>query len=215
MPEMQHNAPSLEQLLFEDNDLSNSAADIKNGYPKLKHISLHKNRLTYVPDFGQLVDQLKYLMLSYNSIESLHNIYNIRFIRLRTLNLEKNRIKYISLSLLYMPMIYRLDISGNLLETLEPIGSILPTGDLEKRGHMTAFLHSNPWHCNGSLSWLYKGLNPHSNLWCMSYRNRSCSLYIGVIHYLFCKTPKQLNGKGIMTLGKYNVCICTDQYHRF
>ena len=199
MPETQHNAPSLEELLFEDNEFSNSAVDIKNGYPKLKHISLHKNRLTYVPDFGQLVDQLKYLILSYNTIESLHNIYNIRFIRLCTLNLEKNRIKHISLSLLYMPMLYRLDISGNLLETLEPIGSILPTGDVVKRGHMTAFLHSNPWHCNGSL---YKGLTPNRKVWCMSYRNRYCSLYIGDIRYLICKTPKQLNGKGIMTLGK-------------
>ena len=202
MPEMQHNTPSLEELLIEHNGILNSAVDIKNGHPLLKHISLHKNHLTYVPDFGQLVDQLKYLILSHNSKELLHNIYNIRFNKLRTLNLERNCIKHISLSSLDMPMIFRLHIADNLLETLEAIESILPIGDPGKRGHITAFIDRNPWHCNGSLSWLYKGLHPHSNVGCVSYRNTSCSLFIGDLRYLFCKTPKHLNGKGLMTLGK-------------
>ena len=128
MPEMQHIRLSLEEIHFDNNELSDSVVDIQDGYPKLKYISLHQNNLTYVPDFGQLVEHLEYVILSHNCIESLHSIYNVRYIKLRSLNLKKNRIKHISLSSVNMPMIHNLDIADNLLETLEPIENVLSKG---------------------------------------------------------------------------------------
>ena len=134
---MRHIGPSLE-IHFDNNELSDRVMDIKDGFPMLKYISLHQNNLTYVPDFGQLVEHLEYVILSHNCIESLHDIYNVHFLRLRGLNLEGNRIKHISLSSLYMPMIDNLDIADNLLESLEPIENEISKGNLGQGGKLMA-----------------------------------------------------------------------------
>ena len=68
---MRHIGPSLEEIHFDNNELSDRVMDIKDGFPMLKYISLHHINLTYAPDFGQLVEHLEYVILSHNCIHRI------------------------------------------------------------------------------------------------------------------------------------------------
>ena len=205
MPPLYQISRSLEALLLDGNDISDAGIRFKDDFPMLKTLGLCRNRLTHFPNLGRIAGQLETLDLSFNCMESLQNLYKFDYFNLSYLYLSNNYLKHISLSNMRMPLLKALYMKDNLLLTLETVDNLeLVDGTSGECGDFYIELGDNPWHCNESLAWLYKGLENHmlGNTVSMAYRGTSCTFYISDVRFITCKTPKQYSGKDLKTVGK-------------
>ena len=157
------------------------------------------NGLKEVPNVSLVVDTLLSLYSSRNRITSLRNIYNIRCSELRTLVLQTNRIRLISIDKLEMPQLPSLLLYAKLIKTIEPIAEILG-GSSGRCGQLYVSFNINPWHCDMSMMWL-KECDKMPEINPIYYRGPSCRVYILDYPNLVCKTPERLEGESIWTAG--------------
>ena len=168
-------------------------------FPKLEFLSLADNGLKVIPDISALANTLVSLFLERNRITSLKGLYNIRFSRLRVLELMENHINAISIDKLHMPALTTLSLHDNLVKIIEPIVGILG-GSSGPCAQLLVSLHDNPWHCYTSMVWLQEfkkvpGMQP------TYYTGSSCRVYILDDPTLICKSPLRLKGISLWTAG--------------
>ena len=175
------------------------SAAFSTDFPKLEYLSLVDNGLKDTPDVSLQADTLVSLLLERNRITSLKGLYNIRFPRLRVLELMKNRINAIPIDKLNMPALTRLSLHDNLLKIIEPIVRILG-GTSGPCAQLLVSLHDNPWHCYTSMVWL-KDFKKVPGRQPTYYTDPSCRVHILDDTALICKTPVGLEGMSLWTAG--------------
>ena len=149
------------------------------------------------------------LMLSNNRITSLENIYNIRFSKLLTLDLQINQINVISMDKLEMPLLTSLSLYENMIKMIEPIVGILGVSGPCSQLYVT--LHDNPWHCDTSIMWL-KEFKKEPEVSPPYYKGPDCRVSILEYSTLVCKTPQRLQGESLWTAGRDIKKISVENY---
>nr|XP_039270530.1 leucine-rich repeat and immunoglobulin-like domain-containing nogo receptor-interacting protein 2 [Styela clava] len=139
----------LEKLYLEHIQLADGISpNLLNMSTKLRVISLRGCGLTSVPvdALEHVKDSLRELDLSHNRLKtiSINDFKNLQ--GLRVLNLRKTGLTYIPSNALALPHLASLDLSGNMLSTLQKsaLGSKLKN----------VSFGNNPWICDCGLKWL-------------------------------------------------------------
>ena len=105
-----------------------------------------------------IANTLIHLYLHANGITSIASMEGINFVRLRILDLSKNRISHLRPEFLITPNLELLNLGGNNLFLLADVTQYSWGSSLLKHEYMTIHLQMNPWHCNGSLIWMLNNL---------------------------------------------------------
>ena len=172
----------------------------------LEYLVLDNNRLNAVPDVSLIADTLIGLRLPRNCITSLRYLHNIRFSKLKVLDLQTNRISVFSTDQLEMPMLSLLTLNDNFIKMIGPIDGIFG-GSPGLCGQLELTLHGNPWQCNASILWL-KEFTKVPEMEPTYYAGPSCRVYILDNPTLVCNTPLRLKGESLWTEGtRINCCM--------
>ena len=200
LPSLQHIGHSLEYLdislsrHFTGNDAQNFAY-----LRKIKTLNMYHNRLSRTPlGLNLIANTITALRFAYNTIISLTSIEGVEFIKLSILRLESNNIAHLRPEYLITPRLTVLNLEGNHLVSLAEVtqyswGSLLPEHE-----YMLIALRQNPWHCNGSFSWMFSNLyNLGSE---MIYARPPAKAYIYNVNRLICKSPDTCHDTTVVPL---------------
>ena len=126
---------------------------------KIEYIFMDDNVLSSTPlGLDRIANTIKRLNFAFNAINSLTSMEGVTFDKLYRLHLQYNNITHLHPEVLFTPRLQSLLLVGNHLVALGDVtqyswGSLLP-----RRTYMAIYLRQNPWHCNGSLIWMFSNL---------------------------------------------------------
>ena len=200
LPSLQHIGHSLEYLdislsrHFTGNDAQNFAY-----LRKIKTLNMYHNRLSRTPlGLNLIANTITALRFAYNTIISLTSIEGVEFIKLYALRLEGNNIAHLRPEYLITPRLKILNLVGNPLVSLAEVtqysrGSLLPEHE-----YMKIALRQNPWHCNGSLIWMFSNLYKFGSE--TIYAKPPSQPFISNVNQLICESPGARHGTTVVPL---------------
>ncbi|XP_060083167.1 protein slit-like [Ylistrum balloti] len=186
--------PNLEVLDLAGNQITNIDDETFSRSPKLRHLSLSKNRIANV-SFVKELNAVEVLDLSNNLISGYEKHVFENLSKLRYLSLAFNN--FISLPG-YFPTLEWLDMSFNSISHL--------VEDIDKDGlypHDVFLLGGNPFHCDCHLQWV-KDLYD-LRIYLLKYIDVKMEKYVPV-----CATPNHLAGKSWDLLDTEQF-VCSDK----
>ena len=191
LPSFQHIGHSLTdfELSFSVQFIGNNAHDFSYLW-KIKDLNMVHNGLKSTPlGLNHVANTVKILDFSSNAIHSIASMEGIKFVKLQTLYLSKNKIAHLRPEFLIAPRLQSLNLERNILVSLDdvtqyPWGSSLP-------GHKYMIIHMrwNPWHCNGSFIWMRSNLYRYYKQ--IVYAKPPFKPCITNVDQLFCTSPDE------------------------
>ena len=172
---------SLRVLILSYNTIKSIATQYFEDLTHLQKLFLDRNELSTLPNLIYLGKSLTHLDLSCNKLDSLEEFKSVYSPwALMYVNARHNQLDHLDMTIFtLMPQLLHFDISHNYIKTLQDPGIRLQ--EVIDIGY-------NPWHCDGELSW-------------MTAADRS------FVYNLTCASPRDLQGKAIADMGKYNYTI--------
>ena len=200
LPSLQHIGHSLTTLELGSSThfKGNDAQDFTH-LMKIRYILMDCNRLRSTPlGLALIANTIKRLNFASNAINSLTSMEGVKFDKLITLNLQYNNITHLHPEFLFIPYLQVLTLMGNNLVSLGEVtqyswGSLLP-----KNEYLKIFLRQNPWHCNGSLIWMFSKLFKLGNK--IIYAKPPFKPYIRDVAPLFCESPDARHGTTVVPM---------------
>ena len=137
------------QLDLSWNKLSHISDTYFHFCEEIRMIFLDGNQLVQIPKIEYIAKTIEFLLLNSNKISKIIPIYGIRFPRLHTLYLAKNKIRSFCFPPdNFAPKVEMANLKSNYLQVIYFSDAHSPTNH-----EVNTYLNDNPWHCNGSLGW--------------------------------------------------------------
>ena len=200
LPSLQHIGHSLTTLKVSSSTyfIGNDAQDFIH-LMNIKHILLDQNGFRTTP-FGLdlIANTIQRLEFASNAINSLTSMGGVKFDKLDKLDLQYNNITHLHPDVLFTPYLQLLYLQGNNLVSLGDVtqyswGSLLP-----KHEYLKISLQQNPWHCNGSLTWMFSNL--FKSKYNIIYAKPPFKPYIRDVDRMLCKSPDARCGTTIVPM---------------
>ena len=210
LPSLQHIGQSLTRLVvsrsaYFKGTYEGSLSDLR----KIKYVSMNHNGLRSTPlRLNLIAKTIMTLELSCNAINSVTSLASVEFIKLIRLDLRHNNITHLRPEFLIAPHLQYLNLVGNQLSSLADVTLYSWGNSLSEHKYMEIVLQQNPWHCNGSLIWIYTNLYKLGSE--IIYAKPPSKPYIGDVNWLLCESPDARSGKTVVpmdVIGSVNISI--------
>ena len=176
---------------------------------KVKYLNMYGNGLIRTPlGLKFIARTVMTLDFEYNSIISLSSMEGIEFIKLFRLNFHYNNITHLHPELFITPHLKYLNLEGNRLISLAEVIQYSWGSSLPKHKYMAIALRQNPWHCNGSLTWMFSNLYKFTHE--IIFAKPPFKPYIKNVEKLLCETPDARHGTTVVpidVLERVNISI--------
>ncbi|GBM04389.1 Protein toll [Araneus ventricosus] len=200
-------ARKIKTLVLGGNQIRNANQTIFRDLPLLEFLDLSVNNLTFFQLDATANANWKHIDLSYNSLTEMPYFQWLRYLKVEWLNLEHNKISYLTLPLLYLKKKDSavLNFAHNNIKTVNASRVIdydmalnyykVPSKDLDNYAEIRIILDSNPFVCDCQLYDFYHYVKQsHKSL------IRSIRLDSDSANNLTCNKPRNLAGKPVMSL---------------
>ena len=199
LPSLQHVGHSLINLAVRGSvHFKGNAAQNFINLRKIEYLYMDRNELRKTPlGLNLIARTIMILQFNSNSINSLTSLEGVEFIKLHRLALMCNNITHLRPEFLITPRLRFLNLEGNQLVALAEVTQYSWGSSLPEHEYMAISLRNNPWHCNGSLSWML------SNLYKLSariiYAKPPFKPYIRNVDQLLCESPDTRHGTAVLS----------------
>ena len=175
----------------------------------LNVLEIQESDLSEVPrNIKDVAHSLSELLLPFNRISQLDNMYGVLFRKLKYLMLASNRISHLSPELLLLPLLSNLGLNLNHLIQLQDISFTTWGTNHTMQWYPSLWMGNNPWHCNGSMRWLERSLCQMSDT---LYFVRKSPLFVIPLINCQCHSPVEFKGRPLVSLSKaelQNIELC-------
>ena len=200
LPSLQHIGHSLENL-----DISLSRHFTRNDAQnftylrKIKYFEMHHNGLIRTPmGLYVIASTITVLDFAFNTIISWTSVEGVEFINLLKLRLQDNNITHLHPEFLITPRLKILNLEANHLVSLAEVTQYSWGGSLPAHKYMDIHLRENPWHCIGSLIWMFRNLYKLQSI--IIYASPNFKPYIKNVEQLICESPDARHGTTVVPL---------------
>ena len=146
-PLLEQVGSTLRKLNLKRNYIKQVEDSYFNLFKNIVHINVGHNELTQFPSVQNIAKTIVAFELEGNNISNANFVHGTTFPKLTFLNLQSNQIgMFCPPPIKFAPRLSFLNLQSNKLSMI----------DFPRESNwqeVTALLHDNPWHCNGSLGW--------------------------------------------------------------
>ena len=166
---------------------------------KIRYFEMRHNGLIRTPmGLDVIASTITVLNFAFNTIFSLTSVEGVEFISLQILQLQYNNITHLYPEFFITPRLSFINLEGNHLVSLVEVTQYSWGGSLPTHEYMEIHLRENPWHCNGSLIWMFRNLYKLQSI--IIYARPNFKPYIRNVEQLICKSPDARHGTTIVPL---------------
>ena len=122
----------------------------------------------------------------------------VKFTKLLTLGLQYNNLTYLRPEFLITPYLQVLYLVGNHLISLAEVTQYSWGSSLAEHKYLAIYVRQNPWHCNGSLIWMFNSLFNLSHE--LIYAKPPFKPHIGDVDQLLCESPDERRGTTVVPM---------------
>ena len=106
---------SLESLQMSENNIEEISNDYFFGCKHLRRVSIIASQIRRVPTMNDTHTVLEFLIFSDNIIPDINQLYGVPIIKLKSLDLARNKIMVVEANLMIIPAIYYVELVENRL----------------------------------------------------------------------------------------------------
>ena len=160
---------------------------------------MHHNGLIRTPlGLDVIASTITVLIFAFNTIISLTSVEGVEFFNLQNLRLQYNNITHINPGFLIAPRLSFINLEGNHLVSLAEVTQHSWGGSLPAHKYIKIHLRENPWHCNGSLIWMFRNLYKLQSI--IIYARPNFKPYIRNVEQLIFDSPEARHGTSVVPL---------------
>ena len=187
---------------------TNNIEDIPNDYlfccKHLRRVTIIASQIRRVPNMNDTHTVLQFPNFSDNNITDISQLYGVPFIKLKSLDLARNKIMVVEANLMILRIIYYVELVKNRLIVIPDLtqrgwGEGLP-------GNRTVRIrlgNGNPWHCSAHMLWVVDMI---CTVNCASKQRHR--IEISDVAEMICHTPTNMARRSITEVGKLIYFYC-------
>ena len=181
-----------------ENNIEEISNDYFFGCKHLRRVSIIASQIRRVPTMNDTHTVLEFLIFSDNIIPDINQLYGVPFIKLKSLDLARNKIMVVEANLMIIPAIYYVELVENRLIVIPDLtqsgwGDALP----DNRTVKIRLGNGNPWHCSADMLWVVDMI---CTVNCASKQRHR--IEISDVAKMIWHTPTNMAGRSITEVGK-------------
>ena len=174
------------------------------GCKHLRRVTIIASQIRRVPNMNDTHTVLEFLNFSDNNITDISQLYGVPFIKLKSLDLARNKIMVVEANLMILPIIYYVELVENRLIVIPDLTqSEWGEGLADNKTVRIRLGNGNPWHCSADMLWVVDMI---CTVNCAS--KKMHRIEISDVAEMICHTPTNMARSSITEVGKFIYFYC-------